>query len=351
MIATTTSTALQAAHDAINAAIPDTADDSAQLVAAKCRGLMRGYDAAWSAANYEAVAVEQVVTAELFNPATQARSRSFTLAGKLDVLLNDNGRRILMDHKTTTQDIADPNSPYWRQLVVESQPSHYMLLEWLNGRKVDTAIWDAIRKPSISPKKLTKAERAHVLANQRYYDTTISRKSLEIVMGEERETLEMYEARLSHDCTSERPQWYFQRRPVPRLDHEIVEHAEELWGHSQEILTARREQRWPRNSGACMLYNTPCKFLGICSGHDTPESDKWRRKNTVHAELPIDGDGRDVLTNSRIRCFQTCRKKHFFEYELGIEQHDEEEKEALFFGSLLHLALEAWWKQFLPQGV
>jgi CRISPR/Cas system-associated exonuclease Cas4 (RecB family) len=60
-------------------------------------------------------------------------------------------------------------------------------------------------------------------------------------------------------------------------------------------------------------------------------------------ELPgIEGDGRNVLTNSRIRCFQTCRRKHFYEYELGVERQDEEEREALYFGNLWHAALEAW---------
>lgn len=97
-----------------------------------------------------------------------------------------------------------------------------------------------------------------------------------------------------------------------------------------------------------MLYGSPCKFLGICSGHDTPDSDKWRRKKERHPELgdAIEHDA-DALTNSRIRTFQTCRRKHFYEYELGIERQDEDEKEALYFGAMFHAALEAWWRCFL----
>ena len=159
----------------------------------------------------------------------------------------------------------------------------------------------------------------------------------------------MYEARLIHDCTIERPERYFQRRSVPRLDSELLEYARELWEHGQEILHARNTQRHARNSGACMLYGSPCKFLGICSGRDNPESDKWRRKEQMHRELPeLEGDGRDVITNSRVRCFQTCRRKHFYQYELGIERADEEEKEALVFGSVWHQAMEAWWLQQVP---
>lgn len=347
MIATTTSTALQAALDAINAAIPDTADDSAQLVAAKCRGLMRGYDARWRDAGYVTVEAEKVLRCPLYNPETGAKSRTFELGGKLDVIARYEDRLVLIDHKTTSVDIQDPDAPYWRQLVVEGQASHYGILGWANNLKFDATIWDAIRKPSISPKKLTKAERAHVLANQRYYDTTISRKSLEIVMGEERETLEMYEARLAHDCTSERPEWYFQRRPVPRVDHELLEYAQQLWDLSQDIIATRQHDRHHKNSGACMLYGSPCKFLGVCSGHDSIESENWTKKQFVHNELGELGVvNLELLTNSRLRTFQTCKRKHLYEYDRAVERVNEEEKEALFFGTAMHFGLEAWWLHF-----
>jgi hypothetical protein len=165
------------------------------------------------------------------------------------------------------------------------------------------------------------------------------------VNADGRETLEMYEARLAQDCISVRPEHYFQRRSVPRLDAEIHEYAVELWEHSQEMLHVLRLDRRARNSGACMNYNRPCEYLGICSGFDTPESDKWRRKEQIHSELPmVNGDGRDVLTNSRIRCFQTCRRLHYYKYILGIERV-EEEIDARWFGTCWHQAMEAYFKQ------
>jgi hypothetical protein len=159
----------------------------------------------------------------------------------------------------------------------------------------------------------------------------------------------MYEARLVDDCTKERPSYYFQRRSIPRLDSEIMEYAAELWYHGQEIHQAQRHDRHTRSPAACMLYGSPCRFLGICSGHDTPESDKWTEKPSVHSELPrLEGDGRNVLTQSRVRCFQLCHRKHFYEYELGIERVDEEKREALLFGTLWHEAMNAWWSALLP---
>lgn len=322
------------------------ADEKQLLIVAKCRGLIRGYHARWKDAPYIVDGVEETVESDLWNPESGRKSRSFRLAGKIDLTGWHGERRIIMDHKTASDDIADPNSPYWRQLMVEGQASHYMLLEWLNGRKVDDAVWDVVRKPTISPKLLTKAEAKTAIMTREYCGQRISDESVLALQETGRETLEMYEERLAQDCTATRPEWYFQRRSVPRLDESIHEYAKELWEHSQEMLHVLRLERHARNSGACMNYNRPCEFLGICSGYDTPESDKWRRKANVHAELPaLEGDGRDVLTISRIRCFQTCRRKHYLQYVLGIERAEEEDFDARYFGTIWHAGLAAYFKE------
>jgi hypothetical protein len=337
---------LLSAIDAINAYCAQ-ADESQQLVAAKCRALITGYDRRWRNAGYVPERVEDTLTSDLYNPDTKGKSRTFQAAGKLDVVAQYLNRRVLIDHKTASQDIADPNAPYWRQLVIEGQVSHYMLLQWMHGEKCDDALWDVIRKPSISPKKITKAEIKAVVSLGEYYDQQVSEADKQtFIDGGERETLAMYEARLVHDCTKERPDWYFARRSVPRMDSEILEYSRELWQHSQDMLYTRQQERLPpRNSGACMLYGSPCKFLGICSGHDTPDSDRWQKKSQIHPELPADIENpKGLLTNSRIRTFQTCRRKHYYEYELAIERQDEEEREALYFGNVIHEGLRAWWE-------
>lgn len=329
-------------------------DDSQALVRAKCRGLLTGYDHRWASAGYVPERVEETLTSDLYNPDTKGKSRTFQVAGKLDVVATYINRRVLVDHKTTSQDITDPNGPYWRQLVIEGQVSHYMLLQWMHAEKCDDAMWDVIRKPGISPKKITKAEIKAVVSLGEYFGHKVSEADKQtFIAGGERETLAMYEARLVHDCTRERPEWYFARRSVPRMDSEILEYARELWQHSQDILYTRQQERLPpRNSGACMLYGSPCKFLGICSGHDSPESDRWQRKAQIHPELPAELENpKGLLTNSRIRTFQTCRRKHFYDYELAIERQDEEEREALYFGSVIHEGLRAWWETLLPSEV
>jgi hypothetical protein len=50
----------------------------------------------------------------------------------------------------------------------------------------------------------------------------------------------------------------------------------------------------------------------------------------------------NLLTSSRLKAARSCKRKHRIAYELGYRPATEAEE--LFFGALLHLALEAWWK-------
>lgn len=321
-----------------------------QILRAKIRGLMRGYAKRWANDQFNVVSIEETALADLYNPSTETASRTFKVAGKLDLVLEENGRSWIMDHKTTSHDIADPNSTYWRQLTVEGQHHHYALLQHLKGLRVDGAIWDVIRKPTISPKQVSKADCAVILDTRQYFGDDLADADSDELRETGRETPAMYEARLANDCSVQRPEWYFQRQRIARLDHGLLEYAEELWQHSQDILYSRRQKCYPRNSGACLEYSSPCTYLGICSGYDEPESSNWRRREWVHPELPqLNGDGKQWLTNSRIRCFQTCRRKHYYKYEIGLERVEREDREALFFGTIMHSALEVWFERLKGQ--
>lgn len=322
------------------------------LYAAKCLGLMQGYDARWGHSGFIVRHVETTVTSDLYNPATGKKSRSFRSAGKMDVHCEEvgTGRKFIIDHKSTSEDITDPNSAYWRQLVVEGQASHYMLLEYLNGHKVDYAIWDALRKPTISPRQITKAEMGALQKDKKWFGYDCTDEEVEKAEIDKRESLSMYSKRVAFDSITERPQYYFSRRSVPRLDTEIIQYAQEQWDHGQDILMARQLDRWPRNSGACIRYGGECQFLSVCSGHDTLDSDKWKKSEWVHPELvQIAGtNGRDILTNSRIRTFQTCRKLHQYRYELGITRN-EDDNDPLALGTMLHAALEIYFRALIQK--
>lgn len=332
--------ALKIAFEAVDSATSG-ADD--WRIAATVKGLLVGYDWKWSNAQSEIVLLETEGTyvGPLTNIETGKDSRTWRVGGKLDKLANDQGK-VLYDHKTTSQDIEDPNGTYWRQLVIEGQASHYELLLLMNGIRLDRIVWDVTRKPGIKPKKLAIADRKAVTSLGLYCGYKVTPETQTQLITEERENEELFMFRVARE-TLDDPARYFARRSVPRTREELHEYAVELWEIGQEMLGTRNTGRHFRNSGACMNYGTPCEFLGICSGHDTVDSDKWTRKEQVHNELTLDGDGKDLITNSRIRCYQTCRRKHHYKYDLGIERVDAEEREALYFGSLWGLVLDAYW--------
>jgi len=335
------------------AALPMEGDEQAMLIAAKCRGLMVGYDARWRGAGWETLSVEEKFLLPVINPETGAASRTFQQGGKYDGVIRRSDKNYLLEHKTTSDDITDPNSIYWRRLTIDSQVSAYVLANWQSGRKLDGTVYDVIRKPGIRPKQITKADYQTIQSEGTYCGWKIPEDVLPLIQDARQvEPMELYAMRLATDTLNE-PEKYFQRRVIPRMDSEIVEYAQEVWEVGQSIIHARNREAHYRNSDACSQYGSPCAFLGICSGYDTHDSQNWKRSESIHPELSEVAieDQRNVLTNSRIKTFQTCRRKHFYRYEMGIERHDEETKDALFFGSMLHSALESWWSAFTVKGL
>ena len=338
---------LDAALAAINAAeTPDTT-----LIAAKCRGLLRGYHARWESQNHTMVPtqVERLYYAPLFNPATGHKSKSLMIAGKLDLVVERANRKVLWDHKGASEDIEDPMGNYWKTVAVESQFCHYMYLSWLNGEKLDEALYDVLRRPSISPRQFkSKAEKASAVGLGEWFGVKLSPATMDYLQTSDAENCEMFEARLTNDCTVVRPAWYFQRRTFPKLDSEIQEHAKELWIAGQLILNARKAGLWPKHPYSCMNYGRACTYLGVCSGYSNFEDGTWQQREKIHSELTEKQD-RNTLTYSSIRTFQSCPRKFQYRYEIGIEKVQDEDSDALRIGTLLHTALEAFWDALVPK--
>lgn len=304
---------------------------------------MRGYHQRWKdSEGWETLSVEQTLVAPLLNVPSGDHSPDFKMGGKLDVIANRGGETYIVDHKTTSSDIA-LHAPYWKQLAIESQATHYMILAGLNQMAISGAIWDVVRKPEIKQKQLPKKDLQMVSGLRMYFNSPVSDSDINHMQETGAESLTMYEHRLAHDAIK-RGERYFQRQSVPRLIEDLVEYSKEAWGHALEIKRNEEEGWHPRNSDACLDYGSTCQYFGLCTGSESVEDPTWSRSVNVHAELPeLTGDGKDILTNSRISTHQACRRKHHYKYELGLARPGEEDREPLWFGSLWHLGQEAWW--------
>ena len=314
-------------------------------LAAAAKALLAGYDAAWRHANCDMVLqhVEAELVAPLASVNPPVESDSWQIGGRLDKVVCDDHGTCLYDHKTTSQVIDDPNGLFWRSLQVDSQHRHYELLAWLNGIQFDRIVWDVVRKPTIRPRRLRKSDLDALSTSGKWHGTAISDEALDEAIQAGRENVELFGARVKVEVLKE-PQRYFARRTVVRSRGELADYADELFQVGQSMQQARTLGRHYRNAAACFQYGAPCEYLELCSGHDREDSDNWQRTSDVHRELETVEDGSNLITHSRQQCFLTCRRKHYYRYELGLDRAQAAERQSLFFGRLWHAALDVYWQ-------
>ncbi len=212
----------------------------------------------------------------LVNPDSARASAAHELAGKIDAIVRlPDGRLALLEYKTAGEDIG-PESDYWLRLRGDAQISTYMIAARALGYDIATVMYDVTRKPTIRPRQipLTDADGlkivldaagARVLTKQGKPRQT-GDTELGYMLQTRPETPEEFGRRLLADI-ADRPDYYYQRREVPRLDDDLAECRVELWQQSQQLLETRRRGRWFRN--VTRMNCGGCEFAGICLNNVT----------------------------------------------------------------------------------
>lgn len=269
------------AEDALNAALAAVQGEADPFERVKAEVLLAGYSARWPDTDYEVLAVEAQFTSELRNPATGAASRTWVLAGKIDVVVREiaTGRVLIVEHKTSSEDIT-PGSFYWRRLRMDNQISTYFAGATALGYDPAACLYDVIGKPGIRPAKATPVE-----ARKYTKPTKTEPSRLYKDQRENDETPDEYRARLT-DAVAAEPDRYFARGEVVRLDGEMDDALTDIWDTAKQIQEAKIAGRNPRNPSACMAYGRACDFFEHCSGTaalDDPAL--FTRSDNVHPEL------------------------------------------------------------------
>ena len=288
---------------------------------------------------------------------------------------------VVVEHKTTSEEIA-LGSPYWKRLELDAQVTKYLGGARALGYDPQHVLYDVIRKPRIRPmlatpvearkytlekskacpecKKKSAAPGPHRIETVDEEDGSISvRECVEgrIVtdpggrlyanMREFDETAEEFRLRLRADI-AENPDEYYRRGEIPRTDEEERDAAADEWAVGLQIRESQRSGRWSRNTAACKTWGKFCEFFDVCT-KTTSINDPYRyRDSDGHEELE---DGKEfvgaprrlpLLTHSSVATYRTCQRKYQYLYEL--KRRSVETSDALRFGTLIHLGLEAWWK-------
>lgn len=225
-------------------------------------------------------------------------SLTFASAGKIDCVIKSGNQNIMVEHKTTGEDIAD-GSQYWDRLRFNPQLFGYYLGAKSMGHEIDTVLYDVVRKPNIRPKTsiscLDEDGKKIVVDNKGervYKKNGEPRESSDSKLGYElqtrEETLEEYSQRLAEDCIA-RPEFYFARRQVPVLIQDLEAFVDQRIEVGKQILHYRNRAKkvgiagWPRN---CQFWTcNMCAYAGFClSGvpldlNHMPEGFELRRIN------------------------------------------------------------------------
>lgn len=259
--------------------------------------LLHAYSCYWEEQGLQVIATEQAFEIAVVNPATGAPATAHRLAGKIDKIIRlPDGRLAVMEHKTTS-DSLDADSDYWSRLRIDGQISLYIHAARERGFDAVTVLYDVIRKPAIQPtavplldadglKQVVDAngERVRTKDGKKWRETADAAAGYRLLSRPM--TPEEWGDKLSADIC-DRPDRYFARREIARLDSDLDGFRRELWWQHQDLLGRRREGHWPRNPEAC-LSPFPCEYRDVCWGGldveaQTPEG--FVRLEFVHPEL------------------------------------------------------------------
>lgn len=285
---------------------PEQLDDyQASIEQATLAVLVTCYQWRWAHSEITILATEKSFQIPLCNPKTGSASTVFDHAGKLDksILLED-GRQGLMEHKLLGVDHGD-GSDLRKMLRMDPQITLYLHAERVLGQLAETIIYDVTRKPTIKPSAIPVLDDDgfKIVIDQngnRVFLADKLKKNGEITSGKPRQsaskdnkwtlytrpmTPEEWGEKLRSDI-GERPDFYFSRIEVPRLDDEIEDALQDLWDAQKTIREAQNTGRWFRtvNRNSCPF----CEYFSLCCAkYDLADGvpEGFEHSDNVHPEL------------------------------------------------------------------
>jgi hypothetical protein len=292
---------LETAHDAAAVSYvnrPDGADSlefDYEQMTVLC--LISGWDWRWGEnGGMEVLMSEESFEIPLLNPATNAPSTKFNLAGKTDGIIAVDGRQLVLEHKTVSEDLSE-SSGYWQRLQMDGQISLYVhAARQLGMTNVSGVMYDVIRKPSIRPEAVPLLDENGIKivldANGQRVMTADGKKPRQTGSTADGYVLQTrpmepneWARKLANDIGA-RPDFYFARREIARLDGEIRESLDELWDLQKTLAEAKLRSRWYRTvSRDTCPY---CPFFSLCSSKTDVTvnvPDGFVRVDNVHQEL------------------------------------------------------------------
>lgn len=322
-------TPLELAIEAINKTASvdyDVIPDEFEIV--KAEELLRGYDARWTefVQSLDGIlGVEVSFRYPLVNPETGAKSRTFELAGKIDVIIKWEGRVWIVEHKTSSEDIT-PGSKYWRRIRMDGQVSmYYDGAELALDYEVEGCLYDVLLRPGMNrlletpeeKRQYTKPKPARPgkpcltckTSNQEYAaarglpkpkvkDMVNTPGCKDCTPPRDAEPSRLYADQRDHDETvdefrervrshvRDNLDRYFAHGRVVRLEDELEEFRFDLWRTAAEMRETEKLGHALRNPNSCVTVFGDCDYFDVCSGvAELDDGEQFYRLDNMHPEL------------------------------------------------------------------
>jgi len=239
--------------------------------------MMRGYAARYADEELEVVALEKEFEGEIVNPETDAPSRSFVLAGKVDGIVRIGGEPFLIEHKTAG--VLDTG--YLERLWTDFQITLYAhYVEQSLGIRVAGILYNVLVKARLQQSAgETEAEfearRAELIAKSKTGRSTARRRLPE--------SDEEFQARLAVKYAEP---GMFHRELLYISREQFATLRAELWELTQAFLDARRRDVWYQNTSFCFVYGKPCPYFALCRSGGSPNVlENFYERRSAHEEL------------------------------------------------------------------
>jgi hypothetical protein len=236
------------------------------------RALVKGYRVYWGDPD------RQVEVEKTDVPFQIMVDPAIMVVGEFDAkgVRKDTNKKTIVEHKTSSEDIT-MGSAYWNKVaLVDSQVTSYLLASRIMGWGEVEVLYDVLFKPKMERRfatpldkrkytKATKTEPSRLHADQREFD----------------ETEDEFELRVLQDIC-ERPQHYYQRGVVVRLEQDHAAHLKDVKGTVHLLQVARgMGENVPRNTDSCFKYGRACDFYPVCSsGVDVMDASFYQPKTS-----------------------------------------------------------------------
>jgi len=248
--------------------------------------MMVGYAMRYAEESFTVIALEKTFAGPLYHPETGEPSPAFTLAGKVDGIVEIDGEVFLLEHKTA----ATIDGDYLEKLWVDFQILLYAYaLERYLGIRIAGVLYNILVKARLRQGQgETDAEfrtrAAELAAKNKNGRTSAQRKYPESDADFQGRLREKY----ADPAMYHRELLYFSREQITGIERE-------LWQLSQQFLHARHHGWLYRNTSYCFHYGTPCAYYPLCRAngaahvianlyeHRPPHEELW----TASDETPV----------------------------------------------------------------